>query len=126
MKRVVFVCVENSCRSQMAQAFAIMEGCVDAYSAGSKPSGIVNPKAIATMAELGYDLNAHDSKSLQNLPDEPFAAAITMGCGDNCPMVDARLREDWGIPDPKHMDPEEFAGIRDQIGDRVKDLLARI
>jgi hypothetical protein len=74
MKRIVFVCVENSNRSQMAEAFARMYGGVEAYSAGSRPSGKVNPKAIAAMQELDYDLAVHQSKSLADLPDFEFDA----------------------------------------------------
>lgn len=127
MKRVLFVCVENSCRSQMAEAFARMAGHdgLEAYSAGSKPSGSVNPKAVAAMRELGYDLAAHDSKSLDDIPDETFDYAVTMGCGDACPLVRARHREDWDIPDPKHMDEAEFRKIRDLIGAKVRELLSR-
>ncbi len=127
-KRVLFVCVENSCRSQLAQALINMhgQGRVEAYSAGSRPSGIVNPKAIAAMQELGYDLTKHTSKGLTGVPDLEFDAAITMGCGDECPLVRARLREDWGIPDPKHMDPDEFRKIRDLIESKVKSLLERM
>jgi protein-tyrosine-phosphatase len=110
LPRVVFVCVENSCRSQLAEALTNLHGRgqVEAYSAGSRPSGVVNPKAIASMRELGYDLSRHASKGLDDLPDVEFDAAITMGCGDECPFVRARLREDWGIPDPKHLDADEF------------------
>ncbi|TAJ61503.1 MAG: arsenate reductase ArsC, partial [Chitinophagaceae bacterium] len=107
-KKVLFVCVENSNRSQMSQAFAIMHGgdTVEAYSAGSKPSGIVNPKAIAAMKELGYDLSTHDSKSLQEVEQyAPFDAVVTMGCGDACPWMPAKQFIDWQIPDPKHMEP---------------------
>ena len=98
--KAVFVCVENSTRSQMAEAFARMAG-LDAYSAGSRPSGQVNPKAIAAMHELGYDLTAHHTKSLDDLPDEAFDVAVTMGCGDACPALKAKRREDWNIPDPQ-------------------------
>jgi arsenate reductase len=123
MKRVVFVCVENSNRSQMAEAFARLYGGVEAYSAGSRPSGRVNPKAIAAMQELGYDLSVHQSKSLDDLPDVEFDAAITMGCGDECPLLKTGRREDWGIPDPKELPPEEFGKIRDLIGAKVRALL---
>jgi arsenate reductase len=128
MKRVVFVCVENSNRSQMAEAFARMIGgeAVEAYSAGSKPSGKVNPKAVEAMARLGYDLTTHDSKGLTDLPDVPFDAAVTMGCGDACPMLRAEYRLDWQIPDPKHMERAEFEKVRDLIGTKVKDLLAEL
>lgn len=126
MKRVVFVCIENSNRSQMAEAFARMLGGVEAYSAGSRPSGKVNPKAIAAMQELGYNLAAHHSKSLADLPDVPFDAAITMGCGDACPNLRAARHEDWNIPDPKEMPPEQFRAVRDLIGKKVKQLLEQL
>jgi arsenate reductase (thioredoxin) len=124
MKRVLFVCVENSNRSQMAEAFAHIHGgnSVDAQSAGSAPSGVINPKAIRFMSELNYDLSAHASKSLDDIEGE-FDAVITMGCGDNCPWVPAKLREDWGLPDPKHMDDEGYRAVRDEISARVKNLL---
>jgi protein-tyrosine-phosphatase len=121
--RAVFVCVENSNRSQMAEAFARMAG-IEAYSAGSRPSGKVNLKAIEAMRELGYDLTTHQSKSLDDLPDVQFDAAITMGCGDECPYLNASRREDWKIPDPKEMPPEEFRKVRDLIGQKVSTLLA--
>jgi protein-tyrosine-phosphatase len=120
--RVVFVCVENSNRSQMAEAFARMSG-IEAYSAGSRPSGKVNQKAIEAMRELGYDLSAHQSKSLDDLPDITFDAAVTMGCGDQCPNLRATRREDWNIPDPKEMSPEQFRQVRDLIGTKVRELL---
>jgi arsenate reductase len=123
MKRIVFVCIENSNRSQMAEAFARMLGGVEVYSAGSRPSGRVNPKAIAAMQEFGYDLSAHHSKSLGDLPDVPFDAAVTMGCGDACPNLRAALHEDWNIPDPKELPPEQFRAVRDLIGAKVKELL---
>jgi protein-tyrosine-phosphatase len=121
--KAVFVCVENSNRSQMAEAFARMAG-LDAYSAGSRPSGKVNPKAIEAMKELGYDLATHHSKSLSDLPDEAFDIAVTMGCGDECPMLKATKRKDWGIPDPKEMSPEQFREVRDLIGRKVNELAA--
>ena len=126
-KKLLFVCIENSNRSQMSQAFAkILGGAdVEAYSAGSKPSGIVNPKAIAAMKELGYDLSKHDSKSLQEAaPFAPFDAVVTMGCGDACPWMPAKQFIDWQIPDPKHMEPEAFNKVRDFIGEKVKGLIA--
>jgi arsenate reductase len=122
---ILFVCVENSCRSQIAEAFARLHGGerVDVYSAGSRPSGQVNPKAIAAMAELSYDLTRHGSRSLAGIPDIEYDWAITMGCGDECPWVRARHRADWQIPDPKHMPPDEFRVIRDLIGQKVRALL---
>ena len=128
MKRVLFVCVENSCRSQMAEAFAKIhgKGIIEVYSSGSRPSGIVNPKAIEAMKEVGYDLNEHTSVGLDEIPQEEYEYAITMGCGDECPLVDAINREDWALPDPKHMSPGEFNQVRDIIEAEVKQLIASI
>ncbi|HMT74676.1 MAG TPA: arsenate reductase ArsC [Chitinophagaceae bacterium] len=128
-KKLLFVCIENSNRSQMSQAFAVMFGgdAVEAYSAGSRPSGIVNPKAIAAMKELGYDLSTHDSKSLDEVKQyAPFDAVVTMGCGDACPWMPAKRFVDWKIPDPKHMEPEEFNKVRDFIGEQVQSLLDEV
>ena len=127
MKRVLFVCVENSNRSQMAEAFARLHGGdeVQALSAGSKPSGQINPKAVRFMAELGIDLDAHRSKSLDDIAGE-FDAVVTMGCGDNCPWVPAKRREDWALPDPKHMDDAGYRAVRDEISARVQRLLASL
>lgn len=126
MKKFLFVCVENANRSQMAQAFARLHGGaqVEAYSAGSRPSGVVNPKAVAAMAELGYDLTTHASKSLDEVRDLAFDYVITMGCGDACPFIAARHRRDWQIPDPRAMEPAEFRQVRDLIERQVKELLA--
>jgi arsenate reductase (thioredoxin) len=128
LKRVLFVCVENSNRSQMAQAFARIHGggSVEAFSAGSRPSGKINPRAVEAMKEVGYDLSAHRSKSLDDIPPGPYDAAVTMGCGDACPAVAARLREDWEIPDPRDMPPEEFRKVRELIERKVKELLSRV
>ncbi len=126
-KRVLFVCVENANRSQMAEAFARMHGgdAVEALSAGSRPAGRINPKAVRFMAELGYDLSAHGSKSLDEI-DGAFDAVITMGCGDACPWVPARVREDWALPDPRDMDDDGYRTVRDDISARVRALLARL
>lgn len=128
MKRVIFVCVENSNRSQMAEAFARVHGgtTVEAFSAGSRPSGRINPKAVEAMREVGYDLGTHASKGLDEFNGKPFDAAITMGCGDECPLVLAKERVDWQIPDPKNMPPEQFREVRDLIERKVKELLARL
>jgi protein-tyrosine-phosphatase len=124
MKRVLFVCVENANRSQMAEAFARMLGGADveALSAGSRPSGVVNPKAIRFMSEVGYDLATHRSKSLDEIEGE-FDAVVTMGCGDECPWVPAKRREDWALDDPKHMDDAGYRAVRDDIASRVRALL---
>ncbi len=128
MINVLFVCVENSCRSQIAEAFAKIHGknILESYSSGSKPSGIVNPKAIESMKEIGYDLSTHVSKSLEEIPNITYDYAITMGCGDECPLVKAIYREDWQIQDPKHMSPDEFRKVRDEIENKVKNLISSL
>lgn len=128
MKRILFVCVENSNRSQIAQAFARIHGGerIEAHSAGSRPSGRINPKAIDAMRELGYDLTTHRSRSLDDIPAGEYDAAITMGCGDACPNVSARIHEDWQVPDPRDMPPDQFRQVRDLIEQKVKELLKRV
>lgn len=126
--RVLFVCVENANRSQMAEAFARIHGGdrVEAHSAGSRPSGVINPKAVRFMSELDYDLSSHGSKSLDEIDGIDFDAVVTMGCGDSCPWVPAGRREDWALPDPKHMDDEAYRGVRDEISARVRALLSEL
>ena len=125
--RVLFVCVENSNRSQMAEAFARLHGggAVEAMSAGSRPSGRINPKAIRFMAERGVDLSTHASKSLDDVSGG-FDAVVTMGCGDDCPWIPAQRREDWVLPDPRDMDDDGYRAVRDDIEARVKALLASL
>lgn len=125
---VLFVCIENSNRSQMAEAFARMHGGdrVQADSSGSRPSGKVNPRAIEFMAEKCYDLTQHTSKSLDAFNGKPITVAVTMGCGDYCPLVLADRREDWNIPDPKELPDDEFRKIRDLIEEKVKALLTTL
>ena len=125
-KKILFVCIENSNRSQMAQAFTKIHGGdnVEAYSAGSRPSGRINPKAIAAMKELGYDLSTHHSKTLDEIKEKaPFDAVVTMGCGDACPWMPAKQFIDWQIPDPKEMNTEEFRKVRNLIEAKVKELI---
>jgi protein-tyrosine-phosphatase len=124
-KRIIFVCVENSNRSQMAEAFARIHGgnLVDAHSAGSHPSGRVNPRAFEAMKEVGYDLTTHTSKALDEFNGQPFDAAVTMGCGDECPLVLAQRRVAWEIPDPKHLPDDQFRAVRDLIETKVLELL---
>ena len=126
--RVLFVCVENSNRSQMAEAFARLHGAgaVEAHSAGSRPSGRVNPRAIEAMREKGCDLAAHRSKALSEIPPGPYEYVVTMGCGDVCPWIPAAHREDWALPDPKDLSLEDFRRARDEIERRVVELLARV
>ena len=129
MKKILFVCVENSNRSQMSQAFAKLIGGdqIGAYSAGSKPSGKINPKAIAAMKELDYDLSTHQSKSLEEVKEyAPFDVVVTMGCGDACPWMPAKKFIDWQIPDPREMNENDFRKVRDLIQEKVKGLLSEL
>jgi len=127
MKRVLFACVENSNRSQMAEAFARMHGSgvLEPYSAGSRPSGQINPRAIVSMQEKGYDLTTHRSKTLDEVP-APFDYVITMGCGEACPFVAAHRREDWLLEDPKALPPHAFNEVRDEIERRVLALVREV
>jgi len=126
MLRLLFVCVENSCRSQMAEGFAraIGRDRVEAYSAGSRPSGKVDERAIAFMSEVGIGLVGQRSKGLNDLPPGAWDYIVTMGCGDACPNLPAHHRIDWDLPDPKALDDAGFRAVRDQIARRVAALLA--
>ncbi len=128
MKRVLFVCVENSNRSQMAEAFARKHGVqsVAAMSAGSRPSGQINPRAVQFMAESDCDLSTQHSKSLAEIGNDPFDAVVTMGCGDACPWIPAARRLDWALPDPKHLSDDEFRRVRNEIEQRVLGLLREL
>jgi protein-tyrosine-phosphatase len=112
----------------MAEAFARLHsaGNVEAFSAGSRPSGKVNPRAVHFMTEVGYDLTRHASKSIDQFEGQDIDVAVTMGCGDACPLVKARHREEWQIPDLKELPDDEFRRVRDLIERRVKELLARL
>ncbi|OLA97313.1 MAG: low molecular weight phosphatase family protein [Verrucomicrobia bacterium 13_2_20CM_55_10] len=127
-RRLLFACVENSNRSQIAEAFARIHGGenIEAYSAGSQPSGEVNQKAIAAMREVGYDLSKHKSKSLEDIPQVEYDFVATMGCGDACPFVRAKQRENWQIPDPKNLPPAGFNEVRDLIEQKVRDALSTL
>lgn len=124
--RVLFVCVENSGRSQMAEGFARFLGddVWETWSAGSRPSGKVNPTAVAAMKELGIDISKHKSKGLNALPPGEWDYVITLGCGDACPHLPARHRDDWPLPDPKNMPLADLRVVRDAIEKRVMELLA--
>jgi protein-tyrosine-phosphatase len=112
----------------MAEAFARMHGSpgVEVASAGSRPSGRVNPRAVEFMREVGYDLTTHASKSLDQFNGQEIDVAVTMGCGDACPLVRAKRREEWDISDPKDMPPEKYREVRDLIERKVKELLATL
>jgi arsenate reductase len=126
--KILFVCIENSNRSQMAEAFARIHGSdeVEPYSAGSRPGGTVNARAIAAMRKIGYELGTHRSKALLEVPDVEYDWLVTMGCGDECPFVRSRHRVDWEIPDPKSMEADAFREVRDLIEQKVRKLLDRL
>jgi len=125
MKSVLFVCVHNSCRSQMAEGFARSYGAdkVMACSAGSRPSGVVDSGAIKVMGEVGIDISDAASNGFDDLPKKEFDYVVTMGCGDACPFVPARKNLDWDIMDPKGKGEEFFRKVRDQIGQNVRQLI---
>jgi arsenate reductase (thioredoxin) len=127
MKTVIFACVHNAGRSQMAAAFFnhLAGPSARAISAGTDPGTRVHPEVIAVMNEVGIDLSGAVP---QKLTDEMAANAqmlITMGCGDQCPMVPGLRRDDWPLDDPKGRDIEGVRRIRDDIRTRVSDLIAR-
>ncbi len=128
MKKVIFVCIENSNRSQMAEAFGHLNASADVqfFSAGSKPGKQVNPKAVKAMSELDYGMDEHHPKSVDLFKDTQFDAVISMGCGEDCPYLETGRREDWLIPDPKHLSEKEYTIIRDYIGIKVKQLIEEL
>lgn len=123
--RILFVCRENACRSQMAEGFAreLGGGRVEAYSGGSQPRGSVNETAVKVMAERGIDLRTHRLKGLDELPTAEFDCVVTMGCGDDCPWVPTKLLIAWEIPDPSGKPIEVFRQVRDTIEQGVRELL---
>jgi protein-tyrosine-phosphatase len=126
MPSIVFVCVANSFRSQMAEAVArsLASGEWEIWSAGSNPGGLVHPLAKQLMAERGIDLSAHRSKGVEALPARRWDYVITMGCGDRCPALQGVRRFDWDIPDPAGLPLEQARKVRDDIEQRVRALLA--
>jgi arsenate reductase (thioredoxin) len=125
MIKILFVCIENSCRSQMAEGFAkkSAQGKIEAYSAGSKPSGQVDETAINVMKEAGIDISHQRSKGFDELGKEKFDYVITMGCGDVCPFVPAKHRMEWDIADPKGKPIEAFRETRDEIEKKVQEFI---
>ena len=128
MKKVLFACIENSCRSQIAEGFANIHGTnvLMPFSAGSKASGEINDKAVIAMKEIGYDLTEHKSKGLDEFSDLKFDYLITLGCNDKCPNIETKLRKEWDIPDPKNMNLEDFFKVRDLIEKKVLSLIDEI
>jgi len=127
MPRLLFVCLENANRSQMAEGFARFHGGyqVEALSAGSRPLGHIDPRAIEAMAELGIDISGQACRSLDEVTGE-FDAVVTMGCGDACPRIPARVREDWPIKETAGRSEAFYLDIRNDIRRRVQTLLANL
>jgi arsenate reductase (thioredoxin) len=125
---LLFVCIENSCRSQMAEGFARSLGGerVRAFSAGSRPSGEVDPRAVRLMREKGVDIAAQRSKGLDGLPQVRWDHVVTMGCGDACAWLPAEHRLDWDLTDPKALDDDGFRAVRDRIEVLVAGLITPI
>ncbi|MFH1542622.1 MAG: arsenate reductase ArsC [bacterium] len=127
-KSVLFLCIGNCCRSQMAEGFALQLAGdkFEIYSAGSDPAGYVHPEAMAAMKEIGIDMSAQWSKRVADIPVKTFDYAVTMGCGVTCPIVPTKELIEWVIPDPIGRGQDFFNKIRDDLGKRVKDLMERI
>ncbi|QGU05357.1 arsenate reductase ArsC [Corynebacterium comes] len=125
---VLFVCVHNAGRSQMAAAYLaeLSGGGVDVLSAGSEPAAQLNPVAVAAMAEEGIDLTASSPKLLTTEAVQASDVVITMGCGDTCPIFPGKRYEDWELEDPAGQDLEVVRGIRDDIRGRVTALLSEL
>jgi len=125
---VLFVCVHNAGRSQMAAGFAtaLSDGRVEVLSAGSEPADMINPVAIQAMAEEGIDIASAQPKILTTDSVRDSDVVITMGCGDACPIFPGKRYEDWELDDPAGQGIEAVRGIRDEIKSRIQALLAEI
>lgn len=125
---VLFVCVHNAGRSQMAAAYLqeLSGGKVSVLSAGSEPGDRLNPAAVAVMAEEGIDLTQASPKVLTTEAVQASDIVVTMGCGDTCPVFPGKRYEDWELEDPAGKDLEVVRGIRDDIKGRVTALLAEL
>lgn len=125
-KKILFVCVENSCRSQMAEGIArhLGKGIFEVYSAGSKPKGEVDPNAIKVMQEIGIDISLYKSKGFDELPIRNFDYVITLGCKDICPFFPAEKHIEWNIDDPKGKDTDSFRKTRDAIKYKIERLIS--
>jgi arsenate reductase len=128
MPEVLFVCVQNAGRSQMAAALTahLSDGHVHVRSAGSEPADRINPHVVEAMAEIGIDATEAFPKPLTDEVVQAADAVITMGCGDACPIYPGKRYEDWVVDDPAEEDLEGVRRIRDEIADRVRALLAEI
>jgi len=125
---VLFVCVHNAGRSQMAAAFltTLSRGAVEVRSAGSQPAEKVNPAAVEAMAEIGIDMSAEIPKVLTTEAVKGSDVVITMGCGDECPYFPGKRYEDWVLEDPAGKGVDSVRPIRDEIRTRVESLIASL
>ena len=125
---VLFVCVHNAGRSQMAAAYThhLSGGAVEVLSAGSAPADQVNPSAVEAMAEEGIDIIAETPKILTTDAVQSSDVVITMGCGDTCPIFPGKRYEDWELEDPAGQGVEAVRPIRDEIKSRIEDLIASL
>ncbi|MCV7221454.1 arsenate reductase ArsC [Mycolicibacterium elephantis] len=125
---VLFLCTHNAGRSQMALGFFnhLAEGRATAYSGGSQPADQINPAAVAVMAERGIDITAETPQRWTDQMIETADVVVTMGCGDTCPFVPGRRYVDWALPDPAGQPVELVRPIRDEIEDRVRQLLGEL
>ena len=125
---VLFVCVHNAGRSQMAAGFlsALAGDAIEVRSAGSAPADAVNPAAVEAMAEVGIDIADQNPKILTSEAVEASDVVITMGCGDTCPFFPGKSYRDWVLEDPAGKGVEAVRPIRDQIRARVEDLIAEL
>jgi protein-tyrosine-phosphatase len=128
MKKILFVCIENSCRSQIAEGLAnhFGKGILQAYSAGSRPSGEVNANAIQVMQEINIDISSAKSKGFEQLPIRQFDYVITLGCRDICPFVPANKHIEWRIENPAGENIDFFRTVRDKIKFQVKGLIREL
>lgn len=125
--KVAFICIHNSCRSQMAEALARELGgnIIESYSAGTEEYKEVKPLAVEVIEEIGISMDDHYPKLINEIPEE-VDIVITMGCGVVCPFIPSRYEEDWGLEDPSGGPIEDFRVTRDLIKEKVKDLIKRI
>jgi arsenate reductase len=127
MTRILFACVGNSCRSQMAEGFCREMGRdVECASAGSKPESAVSPHAVTVMREVGIDTSAAKPKGFGDLPNRRFDYLVTMGCEVVCPFLPGAKEVRWDIPDPHGKDIAEYRRVRDVIRQHMRDLLASL
>lgn len=127
-KKILFACIGNCCRSQMAEGFAkkLAGDKFEIYSAGTRPAGFVHHDAIAVMKEIGIDISSHYSKGFDQVPAEKFDYVVTMGCSKTCPVVPTKEKIDWDIEDPIGQPIEVFRRVRDIIKARVEEFLPSI